>query len=90
MTSFNRFQRSAVQEFLCFAAKTLTERTQIGEKQSVKEAEYRIHIFVRSDSLVGVCLSDQEYPHRVAHTMLIKVLEDFTNQVSIIYGFGPE
>ena len=92
LTSFNRFQRSAVQEFLCFAAKTLTERTQIGEKQSVKEAEYRIHIFVRSDSLVGVCLSDQEYPHRhrVAHTMLIKVLEDFTNQVSIIYGFGPK
>ena len=68
LTSFNRFQRSAVQEFLCFAAKTLTERTQIGEKQSVKEAEYRIHIFVRSDSLVGVCLSDQEYLHRVAHT----------------------
>ena len=41
LTSFNRFQRSTVQEFLCFAAKTLTERTQIGERQSVKEAEYR-------------------------------------------------
>jgi hypothetical protein len=67
LTSFNRFQRSAVQEFLCFAAKTLTERTQIGEKQSVKEAEYRIHIFVRSDSLIRFSLSDHEYPHRVAH-----------------------
>ena len=81
LTSFNRIQRGTVQEFLCFAAKTLTERTQIGERQSVKEAEYRIYIFVRSDSLVnfGVCLSDHEYPHRVAHTMLTKVLEDFTN-----------
>ena len=83
LTSFNRIQRGTVQEFLCFAAKTLTERTQISEGQSVKEAEYRIYIFVRSDSLVGVCLSDHEYPHRVAHTMLTKVLEDFTNQFSI-------
>ena len=82
LSSFSFFQRGTVQEMLCFTAKTLTERTQIGERQSVKEAEYMIHCFVRSDSLVGVCLSDHEYPHRVAHTMLTKVMEDFTNQVS--------
>jgi len=81
LASFSFFQRGTVQEMLCFTAKTLAERTQIGERQSVKEAEYMIHVFVRSDSLVGVCLSDHEYPHRVAHTMLTKVLEDFTNQV---------
>merc|ERR1711935_424115 len=81
LSSFSFFQRGTVQEMLCFTAKTLAERTQIGERQSVKEAEYMIHIFVRYDSLVGVCLSDHEYPHRVAHTMLTNVLEDFTNQV---------
>ena len=84
LASFSFFQRGTVQEMLCFTAKTLAERTQIGERQSVKEAEYMIHVFVRSDSLVGVCLSDHEYPHRVAHTMLTKVMEDFTNQVLIL------
>ena len=39
------------------------------------------HAYVRSDSLVGLCVSDQEYPNRVAHTLLTKILEDFTGQV---------
>lgn len=82
LSSFGFFQRGSVQEFITFTAKILAERTQIGERQSVKEAEYMCHVFVRSDSLVGVCLSDHEYPTRVAHTMLTKVMEDFTNQVS--------
>ena len=83
LASFSFFQRSSVQEFINFTAKVLAERTQIGERQSVKEAEYMCHAFVRSDSLVGICLSDHDYPHRVAHNMLTKVMEDFTNQVII-------
>jgi len=81
LASFGFFQRGSVQEFIVFTAKILAERTQIGERQSVKEGEYMCHTFARSDSLVGVCFSDHEYPHRVAHTMLTKVLEDFTNQI---------
>lgn len=85
LSSFSFFQRGSVQEFINFTSKILGERTQIGERQSVKEAEYMCHAFVRSDSLVGVCLSDHEYPHRVAHSMLTKVMEDFTNQVNDAY-----
>ena len=87
LASFGFFQRGSVQEFIVFTAKILAERTQIGERQSVKEGEYMCHTFARSDSLVGVCFSDHEYPHRVAHTMLTKVLEDFTNQVRIVGVF---
>ena len=39
------------------------------------------HAYVRSDSLVGICFSDHEYPNRVAHTLLTKILEDFSAQV---------
>ena len=39
------------------------------------------HAYVRSDSLVGLCFSDHEYPNRVAHTLLTKILEEFTAQV---------
>lgn len=52
-----------------------------GERQSVKEGEYMCHAYVRSDSLVGLCFSDHEYPNRVAHTLLTKILEDFAAQV---------
>lgn len=81
LASFGYFQRSSIQEFISFTSKILSERTTIGERQSVKEGEYMCHAYVRSDSLVGLCVSDQEYPNRVAHTLLTKILEDFTGQV---------
>ena len=81
LASFGYFQRSSIQEFISFTSKILSERTTIGERQSVKEGEYMCHAYVRSDSLVGLCVSDQEYPNRVAHTLLTKILEDFTSQV---------
>jgi synaptobrevin family protein YKT6 len=82
LSSISFFQRGTAQEFISFTAKILTERTSIGARQSVKEAEYYCHVFVRGDSLAGVCISDHEYPPRVAHTMIIRVLEDFAGQVS--------
>jgi len=81
LASFGYFQRSSIQEFISFTSKILTERTTIGERQSVKEGEYMCHAYVRSDSLVGLCFSDHEYPNRVAHTLLTKILEEFTGQV---------
>ncbi|KAH8018314.1 hypothetical protein HPB51_002295 [Rhipicephalus microplus] len=39
------------------------------------------HVYVRSDSLAGVVVSDHEYPSRVAHTLLNKVLDDFASKV---------
>lgn len=35
--SFSYFQRSSVKEFMAFVTKTITERTQIAARQSVKE-----------------------------------------------------
>lgn len=35
--SFSYFQRSSVREFMTFVSKTITERTQIASRQSVKE-----------------------------------------------------
>jgi synaptobrevin family protein YKT6 len=31
--------------------------------------------------LTGVCVSDHNYPNRVAHTLLTKILDDFSGQV---------
>lgn len=37
--------------------------------------DYMCHVYVRSDGLGGVVISDAEYPNRVAHTLINKVLK---------------
>lgn len=43
---------------------------------------YLCHVYVRADNLAGVLIADHDYPGRVAHTLLTKVLDDFTVKVS--------
>ena len=40
-------------------------------------AEYMCHVYVRSDSLAGVLVSDHEYPPRVSFTLMNKVWHHF-------------
>ena len=70
-------------DFMGFTAKLMAERTQIGDRQSISEGEYMCHVFVRADSLIGVCLSDQEYPKMVAHKLLTKVSANY-----VIFSVG--
>jgi synaptobrevin family protein YKT6 len=80
LSSISFFQRGTAQDFITFTSKILVERTGIGARQSVKEAEYMCHVFVRGDSLSAVAVSDHEYPPRVAHTMLTRLMEDFAGE----------
>ncbi|CAF4807913.1 unnamed protein product [Rotaria sp. Silwood1] len=82
LESFGYFQRLSVQQLFGFSARTVTERTALGTKQSVEAdqtAKGFIHIYVRPDGLASVIIADSEYPQRVAHTLLSKVMDDFTN-----------
>ncbi|VVC43235.1 Longin domain,Longin-like domain [Cinara cedri] len=78
LQSFSFFQRSSAQEFMCFATKTIVERTASGARQSIKQKEYFCHVYVRSDNLAGVLISHDEYPHLVAHILLTKTLDEFS------------
>ncbi|XP_065827652.1 synaptobrevin homolog YKT6-like [Oscarella lobularis] len=80
VSSFGYFQRSGVQEFLNFTSSLLVERSEPGQRKTVKEQEYRCHVFIRSDNLGGVLIADQEYPQRVAFTFLTKVLDQYTTE----------
>jgi synaptobrevin family protein YKT6 len=75
------FNFLSVAEFMKFTSKILVERTPVTSRSSVKEQEYMAHVHVRNDNLAGVIISDQEYPNRVAHTLINKVLEDFSKVV---------
>lgn len=78
--SFSFFQRGSIKEFMGFVSKTIVERTQMSARQSVKEGEYMCHVYVRADNLAGVLISDHEYPRRVAHTLITKVLDEFATK----------
>lgn len=68
-----------VKEMLTFLAKTFTERTAKGQRQSVTHESYVVHCYVRSDGLAGAVTTDLEYPSRVAFVLLTQLLDDFTN-----------
>ncbi|XP_014746893.1 PREDICTED: synaptobrevin homolog YKT6 isoform X1 [Sturnus vulgaris] len=72
----------SVQEFMTFTSQLIAERSALGSRASVKEQEYLCHVYVRSDGLAGVVIADNEYPQRVCFTLLDKVLDEFSRQVS--------
>ncbi|KAH9500090.1 palmitoyltransferase [Bulinus truncatus] len=79
VSSFGYFQRSTVSEFMLFTSKILVERKATASRASVKKSEvkYICHVYVRNDNLSGVVIADLEYPQRVAHTLINKVLDEF-------------
>lgn len=78
--------------FLCsFASKTIVERTTVASRQSVKQDVYMCHVYVRADNLAAIIIADHEYPQRVAHTLLTKILDDFTQRIaSELWPTGSE
>ncbi|XP_049874827.1 synaptobrevin homolog YKT6 [Pectinophora gossypiella] len=91
LQSFSFFQRGSVQEFMTFVSKTMVERTQPASRQSVKEGEYMLQVYVRADNLAGILISDHEYPNRVAHTLITKILDEFTARVpATLWATGNE
>ncbi|XP_010000003.1 PREDICTED: synaptobrevin homolog YKT6 [Chaetura pelagica] len=72
----------SVQEFMAFTSQLIVERSGPGSRASVREQEYLCHVYVRGDGLAGVVIADTEYPQRVCFTLLDKVLDEFSRQVS--------
>ncbi|TGZ58245.1 hypothetical protein CRM22_009724 [Opisthorchis felineus] len=75
LSTFRYFHRSSVKEFMVFTGKLVGEKTERCQRGLVKEQEYICHVFVRHDNLCGVLIADQEYPQRVAQTLLTKYLQ---------------
>ena len=62
---------------ITFFNKTICKRTTPGQRQSVQNEEYYVHVFMRSDGLCATATCDSEYPPRVAFSLLGKIAEDF-------------
>lgn len=78
LSSFGFFQRGTVREMLTFFNKTIAKRTPLGQRQSVQNEEYYVHVYVRADGLCSCLTCDAEYPPRVAFGLMTRLLEDFS------------
>ncbi|KAK4469004.1 hypothetical protein MN116_000146 [Schistosoma mekongi] len=80
LSNFGYFQRSSIRELIDFSAKLVCERTGRCQRGLINEQAYVCHVYVRHDNLCGVLICDEEYPQRVAQTLLTKATEDFSVQ----------
>ncbi|KAI7936196.1 hypothetical protein MJO29_015499 [Puccinia striiformis f. sp. tritici] len=82
LSSFSFLQRGSIGEFLNFFAKTVAERTATGQRQSVQENNYTAHAYLRPvENLIGIIITNDEYPVRVAFSLLNKLLDEFTTKI---------
>lgn len=91
LSSFGYFARRSVGECMRFGARTVCQSTHPGHRQSVDLVTLSeltpnqkpvCHAYTRSNGLAACAISDSEYPTRVAHSLLIRVLEVVAKQVS--------
>lgn len=80
--NFKKLLLKLIKSHSRFASKTIVERTQPAMRQSVKQDAYMCHVYVRTDNLGGVLIADHEYPQRVAHTLITKVLDEYAARYS--------
>ena len=76
---FGYFQRSSVREMLTFISRTIVKRTQPGQRQSVEQDQYLVHVSNRG-GLVAIAVMDKEYPTRAAISVLGKMSDDYVNR----------
>ncbi|KZV70124.1 snare protein YKT6 [Peniophora sp. CONT] len=83
LSSFSFLQRGSVGEFMTFFSKTVADRTQQGQRQTVQENNYTAHVYNRggAEQLAGVIITDHEYPVRPAFSLVTKLLDDFAAKV---------
>merc|ERR1711998_550053 len=79
-SSFGYFYKSGVKEMTVFFGRTFVRQCQLGQRRTIKHQEYNCHVYVAPDGLAGVIFADEEYPSRVAFTLLNKLFDEFRNE----------
>lgn len=76
LSSFGYFQRSSVNEFLVFTARTVSKRVGVG-RSAVKEGEHMIYVQCSPEGYCVLAICDEHYVARVAFSMISSVCNDF-------------
>jgi synaptobrevin family protein YKT6 len=76
LSDFSRFTRGEYGNFMTMISKTVAERTKPGQRQSVEEQDYVVHVYARSEGVAGVMIT-KDYPPIAAHSVLGKLMDQF-------------
>jgi len=99
LSGFNYFTRKTIGEHLVFATRLVAQKTRGGDRQSVgmHDNPFLCHCYGRADDLVGVVVSDKEYPQRVAFSLINRTMASFEkeagaawNQIDVDQDVEPE
>mmetsp|Transcript_15552 Transcript_15552/g.24871 ORF Transcript_15552/g.24871 Transcript_15552/m.24871 type:complete len:186 (+) Transcript_15552:276-833(+) len=84
LSAHSYFTRSTIREHLTFAIRTVAQRTKPGFRQTVglKDIEFVCHVHVRSNGICGLVVSDEEYPVRVAFSMITDLVNKYIKEES--------
>eukprot|EP01098_Paradermamoeba_levis_P008675 TRINITY_DN3589_c0_g1_i1.p1 TRINITY_DN3589_c0_g1~~TRINITY_DN3589_c0_g1_i1.p1 ORF type:complete len:200 (-),score=58.15 TRINITY_DN3589_c0_g1_i1:352-951(-) len=77
LSSFGWLQKGSVQEFLVFVSREVVKRTKIPDRQTISEQGHLCHVQTRPDGLSCAVVTDQEYPPRVAYSLILAAFEEF-------------
>jgi len=80
LSSYSRFTRTSVGEFMSLFSKTVAERTKPSQRQDIEEQSYTFHAYARSEGICGIIISDKDYPALVAHQLLSKICDEFISK----------
>ena len=75
LSSITYFCKSSVKEFILFIIKLIISKDII-EKTTITEKDYKISIDPRKNNVIGLIITDFEYPVNVAFDILNKVIFD--------------
>jgi len=78
LSSFGYFQRGSVKEVALFVSREVIERSQKGERQTIQHKEYMCHAMITPQDIGCAIITDSDYPHRVAFSLVNKAVEEFT------------
>jgi len=77
VAEFNFFQRSSVRQFLTTFTRIFVKRTTFGKRLAVEHEGHVVHTWTLTNGLSGCVICDQEYPSRVAFSLIRKMLDEF-------------
>ncbi|KAL1610423.1 palmitoyltransferase [Paraconiothyrium brasiliense] len=83
LSSFNRFTRGSIQEFLNLFVATAAKKTPAGKRVAIEEdkiPDYLIHTYNNSRGLCGVVVANKEYPDFVITGVLKKLCDEFSTK----------
>lgn len=77
VSEFNMFQRGSVRQFLTAFTRIFVKRTAPGKRNAIEHEGYVVHVQMRQNGLAGCVITDQEYPARVAFSLISDMLAKF-------------